>query len=272
MLYKYDKLVSHSTEFTCTTKCNLNCRGCLNFNNRIKNPRDADFEDFKRHLDILFEKYDYMYSFHFSGGEPLLCKALPKMLEYLVDNYGRRIFKTFIITNGVKIPSDELLRVVKKIQSSMLFYFFVDDYSASSPTIDKSLPALKKVLESHAIPYSVHSPFVWYDLDVGGVDYSASSEDELIKHRDSCQTGQGCENGYLFGCCYVKYAAEAGIWKSTPKDMLDIRSATKVELLEYRYGHSEQGYFDMCKYCNGFGDRRKLMAPAEQLPSGRRRS
>ena len=74
LLYKKGELLSHWMNYVVTTKCNLNCQGCANFTEYISNPKDIPLMDFQNHMDIIFSKYDYLYSFHFTGGEPLLYK------------------------------------------------------------------------------------------------------------------------------------------------------------------------------------------------------
>ncbi|GHT01674.1 hypothetical protein AGMMS50276_30180 [Synergistales bacterium] len=140
LLYKYDKLLSHWANYNVTTRCNLNCKNCLNFSGYINVQQDKTFDDFKNHIDVVFSKFDYLYSLHFTGGESLLNKDLCKMLKYIGDEYGDRVYDLFFITNGTLIPNQELLDVLRQVNC----WVIIDDYSASVPKCVENVPKLPR--------------------------------------------------------------------------------------------------------------------------------
>lgn len=261
LMYKHGKLLSHWTNFRTTGRCNLNCRDCLNFNNLITEPKDVTFEEFKEHIDTVFSKFDYLYSLHFTGGEPMLVKELPHMIRYLGEKYGNRIFDFFVITNGTMIPSEEVIDAVKSVGG----HFLIDDYSE---TVSRTkVGEIKSALDSHNVKYTVNKTPSWFQLDVENTDNSEMSDEELEKYKDGCNTFL-CDFGEkkIYACCWQKYAECAGIGKLEENDYIEIASTPKMEILEFRQGYTKKGYVDLCKHCKGIGGSAQMVPAALQIP------
>lgn len=260
LMYRHGKLLSHWTNFLTTSKCNLNCKHCLNFNEFICEPKDIAFEEFKENIDILFSKFDYLYSLHFCGGEPLVVKDLPKLIRYVRDNYGDRVFEFFIITNGTIVPNEETISAVKSVHGS----FLIDDYSdtVSVAKVEK----ICTVLDEQNVSYVVNKAESWFDLDLENADYSGFSEEELEAHKDSCNSYlQEFGEKRFYACCYQQYAHRAGVAPIDEQDYIDLENSSKMEILEFRQGYCKNGYTSMCKNCRGIGHTAKFVAPAVQV-------
>ncbi len=261
LMYKHGKLLSHWTNFVTTLKCNLNCKHCLNFNDLLKDPQHVTFEVYKDHIDTIFSKFDYLYSLHFTGGEPMLVKDLPRFIRYLLDNYKDRIFEFFVISNATIMPTEETLSAVKEINGS----FLLDDYSATVP--NSKLEEIERVLKVKKVDYSVNKVESWYDLDFENTDNSNFSEEELECYKDSCNS---CLHEFaekrIYACCYQQYANRAGIGTLTENDYIDIATTSKMEILEFRQGYTKKGYIDFCKQCKGIGCNAKKVEAAVQMP------
>ena len=160
LMYKHGKLLSHWTNFLTTSRCNLNCYKCLNFYSFIDNPKDVTFDEFKYHIDIMFSKFDYLYSLHFTGGEPLLVEELPKFIMYLADNYKNRIYDFFVITNATIMPSVELIDSMRLIDG----HFHLDDYSDT--VLSSKVVQIQSFLDNHGMKYVTNKPSYWYDLGI----------------------------------------------------------------------------------------------------------
>lgn len=248
-MYKYGKLLSHWMNVVTTLKCNLNCKGCLNFNNYIKNPQDMTLEDFKKHIDIVFSKFDMHYSIHFSGGEPFLNRELPQLLRYLSDHYKGRYYDVFVITNGTVLPGEALLAELKNGGVHVL----IDDYRSTVPLAVSNLPKLEQKLCEYEIKYEIGKADFWYDTLTQTSTFD--SAEELIAHRDRCNLFlQGFGNGRLYSCGYTQFGVTAGLISEDSNDYLDIENASKMELLEFRQGYTLNGYVDFCKVCSGIGE------------------
>jgi glycosyltransferase involved in cell wall biosynthesis/organic radical activating enzyme len=261
LMYRHGKLLSHWTNFVTTLKCNLNCKYCLNFNELLVNPKDVSFEEFKEHVDVIFSKFDYLYSLHFTGGEPILVKELPKFIRYIQENYKDRIFEFFIITNGTVMPNKELISAVKSLNGS----FLVDDYSLSVP--NTKVEEIKNILTEHDVCYAINNVQCWYDLDVENTNNSDLSEEELENYKDNCNSAlHEFADKRIYACCYQQYASRAGIGISTSSnDYIELASTSKMEILEFRQGYTHKGHIDFCKRCRGIGANVKVVAAAMQI-------
>ena len=261
LMYKHGKLLSHSTNLLTTLHCNLNCKYCLNFNEYLKERHDLSFEEYKAQIDTLFSKFDYLYSFHFCGGEPMLAKELPRMIRYLEEHYRNRIFEFFIITNGTLVPGQELLTAIKAMNGS----FLIDDYSDTVP--QTKIQEISGVLDENEIAYQINKVDHWYDLNIQNTNNASLSDEELENIKDNCNLYlQEFADGRFYACCYQKYASRAGLLPSAGNDYIEIASSSKMEILEFRQGYTKRGYVDMCRHCRGLGATAKLVPPAIQIP------
>lgn len=260
LMYKHGKLLSHWTNYLVTMRCNLNCKCCLNYNEFLHLPKDVTFEAFKSHIDTLFSKFDYLYSMHLCGGEPTMAKDLPKMIRYIAENYGNRIFDFFIITNGTIVPNDEIIEAMKEIGG----HFLIDDYSQT--TSRTKIEDVTSALDTHNVQYTLGKVSFWYDLNQDLTDYSDWSDEELERHKDSCNTYiHEFGEGRIYACCYQQYAHRAGQAALEPDDYIDIASTPKMQILEFRQGYTKKGHVSMCKTCQGIGDGAKKVAPSLQV-------
>ena len=274
LMYKLDKLLSPHTNYIITTRCNLNCKGCLNFNQYIQAPADESFESFKKHIDTVFTKFDWLASMHFSGGEVMLSKELKNCLSYISERYGDRIFELFYVTNGTVIPDKELLELMKRVNCGVL----LDDYSHSVPLAKKNYPKVRQLFDEYGIWYNVAKADYWYDLQISDKeDGNKLTESELLERFNECNVHyfQDFFDGKISGCCYIGYTNDmypnkARIYTPDPtNDYIEIDNCSKMEILEYRSGFIPKGYFDLCGRCSEMHGRRSVHIPvAQQLPRG----
>jgi hypothetical protein len=227
----------------------------------LKTPKHITYENFKEHIDTIFSKFDYLYSLHFTGGEPLLVRDLPRFIRYLLENYKDRIFDFFIISNATIMPTEETLTAIKAINGS----FLLDDYSATVPC--SNIEGIKKILTAKKIDYTVNKAENWYDLDFENTDNGRFTEEELECYKDSCHSFlHEFAEKRIYACCYQQYAYRAGIGTLTANDYIDIATTSKMEILEFRQGYTQKGYIDFCRHCRGIGYNVKKVDAAVQMP------
>lgn len=262
MMYKYGKLVSHWTNYLITMRCNLNCNYCLNYNNFLKNQEDVPLNLFREHFQILFSKFDYLYSLHFSGGETQLTKDLIEKID-IVNQYRDRIFDFFIITNGTIIPDDKVLEAVKLSGG----WFLIDDYSESVK--NSKIDEIKNKLDQYGIGYVVSKASYWFDLSIDTYRHEYSSNDDLVQHKNNCHNYlHEFADGNIYSCCYQEYAYRAGKGILDDGDYISIRDNSKMEILEFRQGYSLNGFTSLCHRCRGLGDTAKKVDVAVQIRKG----
>ena len=261
LMYKHNKLLSHWTNFLTTSRCVLNCYKCLNCYYSIHEPRDITFEEFKEHIDIVFSKFDYLYSLHFSGGESFLVKELPKFVKYLDEKYKDRIFELFLVTSSMLLPDREFIDAMKSIGGSLV----LNDYSAN--VHNTKVNEIVDILDANGIKYTINTPSEWMDLDFENTNNSHLSESELEEYKDDCNSFlHEFAEGRIYACCFQEYSYRAGFGDQSENDYIDISSTPKMEILEFRQGYTLKGYLDFCKTCRGMGKNVKNIAPAVQMP------
>ena len=252
-LYRYDKVYFLNISFLPSTACNLKCRHCLNFNPFAKKFYVREWDALKADVDLFFSHVDFVMQFHVSGGEPMLYQHTAELIAYIDSNYGDKIGTMRTATNGTVIPSDETLEKLSKCRVELV----VDDYRDAVPQYREQFDTLIQKLEQYRIKYYINKVTSWVDLAPEKTDYSALTEEELIRHRTECgQTWQELRDGKLYSCNYAAYATVAGIaGEQDMEESYDLRTHTedkKKELIEFRLGYTNKGYTNFCKKCRGF--------------------
>jgi hypothetical protein len=254
-----------------STICNLNCKGCLNFNNDLnKNKRHIvkSFDAVKEEIDLIFEYVDYTPRLQISGGEPLLYKDLIKVIEYIGDNYRDKIGDFFeIVTNGTIVPSEDIYNVLKKYD----MYVYVDKYTENVP---KSIPVREEIfrkLTEYEIRNVDNVVERWFDLKVGGTDNTAMTEDERIRFFNRCANPWNCFEGNRVNACnFANFADKAGVIPLDDDDYFVMKHnptiSERTEFFEFINGFNDKGYVNLCLHCAGWSLINKNTIPiAEQF-------
>jgi hypothetical protein len=192
----------------------------------------------------------------------LLNKEFPEFIAYLNETYGDRVYDLFFITNGTILPKHELLQVCKNSNC----WFQIDDYTQASELAAQNLPIIERMLTEQAIHFKYVRAKFWYDMAFEQTDNANLSEEELMQWRDDCDIYlQTFSRGLAWSCCRTAYATTAGIASAAQNDFLDLKTASQMEILEFRLGYTVRGYVEMCKWCRGVGKNAKLIPPAVQI-------
>ncbi len=266
-VYKYDKVYFSSISFLPSTLCNLNCRYCLNFNPFAKEYYIRKWEDLKSDIDLFFSCVNFIMLFHVSGGEPFLYKYTVDIIEYIDKNYGNKINKLRLVTNGTIVPKAEILERLSKCNIEIT----VDNYIKAVPQYKENFDTLIKKLDQYKIKYYINEADFWIDLAPEKTDYSKMTEQELIQHRTECsQSWQELRDGKLYNCNYASYATVAGIaGEQDNEEVFELKKhmeINKKELIEFRLGYSSKGYTNFCKKCRGFTpENNEIVKPALQV-------
>jgi MoaA/NifB/PqqE/SkfB family radical SAM enzyme len=125
----------HHAQWMITRKCNYHCRGCTVW--KEQDPRELSTEEVKRGLDIL--KDIGIVELVISGGDPLLRKDAPEIIEY-----ASNLFVTTVYDNGSMAKKQlEALRNVDFVAIS------IDSLDEAKNDYIKAVPgAWKKAMEA----------------------------------------------------------------------------------------------------------------------------
>ena len=174
----------------------------------------------------IFKSMKPVYFFNMSGGEPFLYKHTADIIEYIDSKYRNKIGTFRMVTNGTVVPKDEVLEKISKCRIEIK----IDDYRKQVPKYNDNFDKLNSKLDEYGITHYAYRVDEWIDLAPEKTDYSMLSEEELVKHRDSCsQTWEELRGGKLYSCNYAAYATVAGI--AGEQDMEEARSVRWTSIL-----------------------------------------
>lgn len=156
------KIYLPQVEFAITTTCNLKCKNCTNYIPYL--PRDKQrtisFSDFQTYLSNLLANADKLNALLLLGGEPLLHKELPQMLDFALQN--PKIESVYITTNGTIYFSDALRAVFERHKDNPKLWIWVSNYTAN-PRLAKRLKSYDLVdyLKANNMNYIFIDDNVW---------------------------------------------------------------------------------------------------------------
>jgi len=268
-IYVKDMISFPSISFLPTTRCNLNCAACLNFNSYNENQGNRDLDSLKADIDIFFKCVDYIGLFHISGGDPLLYPQLDELVAYIDCNYRKHIDILSLTTNGTIAPDDALCKIFKKHN----LYIILDDYRENVPSqLRRNFDIILEKMKNYGITYEINKVDRWIDLRPLTTNHFDWSEQRLIAHYENCRNPfQELRNKKIYSCNYASYAMKAGLNLDSFNDYYDLSVFSpekKKELVEFRLRYTEKGYVDFCKRCSGLSTtiNSNFVEVARQIP------
>lgn len=199
-----EKFTMKRASLLVSLNCNLKCKLCTVGSPYYSGSKFPELSELEGQIHALFEVVDLVEIFTISGGEPLLYKQLPQLLESLLK-YSDHFEKIEIITNGTIIPTEELLEAVKKYGDKFL-RFIVDDYGN---TLSKKASHIASLLDENNIPYRLND-YCSDDLRFGGwVDHGPMTDivnTKIEARKLFAKCAQPQKMGFCFlyvdGCLY----------------------------------------------------------------------
>ncbi|MBR1634296.1 MAG: radical SAM protein [Lachnospiraceae bacterium] len=249
-------------DMTITTRCTLRCRHCNLFIPYHKENADFAFDDLKESIDLFFDRIDFVAYFGLIGGETFLHPELGKYITYLGENYGDKIGRITVVTNGTVRPSETLLKAIKKYD----MYLSISDYTDVVPYKDK-MDFLIDMVKEYDIDYARNDHIVWTDFGFPERPYERTPE-ELEYHLASCRPNWNALHGGRFYYCNVSWCAQqSGRYKLQPQDYIDLGEVDPADREACReIVRLSRGTSSFCKICGGCGkDNTDYVKTAEQI-------
>jgi len=250
--------------FPVTLRCNLRCELCAERAPYYENPCHPELRELTGQIDGLFTLADRITMFDITGGEPLLRRDLPQLVQYLLARYGERIGTLRLTTNGTLPPGEELLDSLRRWGERA--YVIVDHYPVSARFQEAA-----RRLEAAGVPFEVRDYSGNLHCD-GWVDYG-----DFRKKHDPAEAKQLFDrcmipkldffaclvNGKLFPCARARLLYEQGI----TRDYLDVAalSGTGDTGREALRAFFKRTSLESCAYCNGLCPDSPRFVPAKQL-------
>lgn len=266
--YKYrNKINVLKTDISLTTLCTLNCENCMQFLPYWEKGRrkDNSLEEIKENIDIYFKYVDYLLDLDIVGGEPFLYSDLREFIIYIGENYRKKIGYVGFITNGMIVPEDGILELLKKYSMDVS----ISDYSEDIEYKHK-IDQLCGKLEEYKISYMRNKHIDWFDFGFPKDRYHYEGE-EAVKHMQCCNSIEHVlDDKKLFYCGLEWSAQKGGLFPVEEKAYVDLEKMgdgeERKKILEMILANIEGGYLEFCKVCGGFGiDNNNRVETAKQL-------
>lgn len=250
--YNLDKLYFHSLQISIGDICNLRCRDCINFIPYMQKRINRKYEEICADIDFLFEKVTYIRYLPILGGESFLHPKLEQIVYYILVNYGNRISKLQIYTNGtISKFSKSLLELFRENRDKIWIY--VSNYTYSNPQLTLEFDIFIDMLKENDIPYYYEDNFIWNDTGIRNLSYidHTDLEEFVTTCSPPCRDYQ---DGKLFYCGNAKFAAK--VFQIEDKNnYLNLKIENNViAITEFMQGFLKDGYLEICKICNGYDE------------------
>ena len=253
LAYNFGEVKLSSSCCIPSTLCNLNCRDCLNFTPYIRKFVSRPLNEVCRDEDLFFQWVNRVDRFQISGGEPLLYKDLPSLIEYLGVHYRDRMGVFEVVFNGTVVPGEDVCRKIKDYDMRVI----LDDYRQSIP---QQLDHRKEIIASFErfdISWVDNAVPEWFSLDIENTDNSNLSDGELTEYFDFCgNPWHYYQDGKLYSCNFAAFAMNAGLISCSENDCFDFNQPrtkeNEIRLFEFANNFTEKGYVDFCKRCAGW--------------------
>lgn len=256
------KICLGRTIVSLTTACTLNCKNCNMLTPYNKQKRTYNLAFLKQDVDLLLSNVDFISNLVIVGGEPLLYKELPEYIEYVGQNYSQKIGNIQIITNGMLMPSEQLIEIIKKYNVEIR----ISDYTNAVDYSEK-LNQLKGVLDSNEIKWIAFKQDEWLDFGFPEEKLNMGNDREILRsHMLACQPMCPIlHDGKIYYCTSAWAAEESGLYELDEDDVFDLRTIQNEEgreaLLSYYMGNMPKGYISFCKACRGFDEKLQKVIP-----------
>ncbi len=267
--YKYrGKINVLKTDISLTSVCTLNCENCMQFLPYWEKGKQKEnsLQEIKDNLDVYFKCVDYVLDFDIVGGEPFLFHYLNEFVTYIGENYRDRIGYIGFITNGMIMPKDDLLQLLKKYNMEIS----ISDYSDNIDYPNKINEICHK-LDDLGISYMRNKNIDWFDFGFPNKRFKFEG-DAAIRHMQCCNSIEHVlDNGRLYYCGLEWAAQKGGLYPDEEKAYIDLHeivngNVEKKQILEMIMANIDGGCLEFCKECGGFGiDNNNRVATAKQF-------
>ena len=250
-------LILPYVEVCISPQCTLHCRDCANFMQHYDKPKPMDLPVVKSWIDALLESVDHILTFRVMGGEPLMQKQLPQLMEYLIAQ--GKLQHIQIVTNGTLKPREELVALMRG--NTKTSFFFSNYGPKLAPHYQEYV---QFCLDNQILVQSVRPDIKWFDM--GDTRNRNLSPERLEQVYANCPNNcRHLWNGELHHCPRSAHGKYLGYIKDLPDthyvDLMRYNAQERRERLRVFY---EIPYTQACDHC-GFAEGMKLVDCAIQV-------
>lgn len=237
----YDGFLLGALDVCVTTRCSLRCRGCAHLMYMYERREDWAASEVISALERVFSVVGYIARVNIIGGEPLLYRDLPKLLDYIAskrENIG--IVK--LTTNGTVVPKDP------KVYEALRHGFMkvcISNYDLPNTHARE----LKEKLADEGVLYTD----TIYDLDEGWYDFGECSphgrtEEELTRQYSRCDVEWfSLYRNRIYACPRAAHMDALGLFDAGSDSVSVYDPDLEQKLWHFVY---ERRSHECCDYCN----------------------
>jgi len=241
-----------SVQFAVTTRCTLRCRDCS-----VMIPRfggntgaahiDLSFAQFKSDFDRLAEAVDGIGTVLFVGGEPMLNKELPHMLDYAAQS--PKVGLVDIVTNCTILPWPELLDAVEAHNDKV--FFGLSNYSANSElALVLKRPEIIKTLKERGIKHTLDTGEAqWFRYELAECPYTTEEMHALFA-RCQWRLCLYALDGLLAVCPRGLMGQALGEFMQPDADLILLRGTEPLR--EKLIAFFEKDFLHACRWCRRY--------------------
>lgn len=182
-------------ELIITTRCNLLCPSCSNLMPQLKErAKDIDCTSIIETIDNLMNNFDVIYNLQIQGGEPFLhpdlCTIVSRVLQY-----EKRIKNIWIMSNGLLMPTNELISLLSGTKVTIAFSHY--------PCNEKQSSEIEVLLKNHNVNYRRRKFHYWHNFTLVEPQTQSFIDREKLKSKlEECPMGRASslKNNKLYLC------------------------------------------------------------------------
>lgn len=231
-------------EIFATTRCNLRCRFCSNLIPRLSGGQDVEFKEFKRVIEAILSKVDWLCRLKIHGGEVLLHPEICKFIKFV--DAQNKIKSIRITTNGAVDPTEDVLRCLADSKAVVQ----VSNYKV---TAEKAFKLIEK-FKTYGVKYIFLADGKWRDM-------GDLSEGDNRYEECSIKRCTSIYNGKIYVCSRAAVMENNGMINSDEGISVDMPEAKLKKEWKALY----KGKYNIaCSYCYGDTVWAKSIIPGEQ--------
>jgi len=175
-----DYIIVPQVIFILSNKCTLKCEHCSMLMPEFKTPWEMPVEEAIKYIDNFLRGTDEVIIFNLIGGEPLIYKDLPMIIDHLQK--CDKVKRITLATNCTIIPQGKMLESLKFEKVEVI----LSDYG----NIVK-MATLVELFERHKIDFRVHTDLPW--LEFGDIRYREKDKETLKREFHRCFVASDCK-------------------------------------------------------------------------------
>ncbi|MCM1183192.1 MAG: 4Fe-4S cluster-binding domain-containing protein [Roseburia sp.] len=243
LFFHENKIYVKNLTICVSKKCTLKCKECSQRMSYQKELGMNTLKELTAHIDLLFSKIDFIDFLAVTGGEPFLFKELDRLLDYMVNRYGRQIGAIRVVSNGTIMPDENFLKCAQ--EHGILLE--LTDYGFNMDKIKQA----EELCKVKGVCFVENRHEHWFKMWVKNRKSSKAADyifDQCICHS-RCD---GYVDGKLVKCLCAYFAGYTYKELDTDEDYLALSGSTAKEtVFEYLRGYTVKGHLSACEMCDG---------------------